>query len=152
MHCLYVSMCSWRPGILNEGYPHEASHCIESNLVPVQLGHADRWFIGFVSIQYVARHGAICSSCCWIFFGQLLQVYNAEQGQMRMRLLFMGIWQHCISSSSSSYTWKAVHNQQLPLPMLWMILILVMGFKLFAHLIPAMGAQSTHDCPWRFLT
>jgi hypothetical protein len=36
--------------------------------------------------------------------------------------------------------------------MLWMSLILVMGFKLFAHLIPAMGAQSTHDCPWRFLT
>jgi len=85
-------------------------------------------------------------------FCQLLQVLYAEQGQMRMRLLFMGIWQHCISSSSSSYTWKAVHNQQLPLPMLWMSLILVMGFKLFAHLIPAMGAQSIHDCPWRFLT
>ncbi len=45
-----------------------ASHCIESNLVLVQLGHAERWFIDFVSIEYVARHGAICSSCCRFFF------------------------------------------------------------------------------------
>ncbi len=103
MYCLYVSMCSWRPGILNEGYPHEASHCIESNLVLVQLGHAYWWLVlsqlnTWPDMVLFAHHvveiflSALTSLICWTgadedaatLYGDMAALHLQQQQQLHL--------------------------------------------------------------------